>query len=189
MENISPNITYKEATASRTASLLFIDNTPNAQALAKMKVIAMNVFEPLRAWYGKAIPVSSFYRSTELNKAIGGVSNSQHILGEAMDLDAGSRDENLRLFKWIKNSKKFDQLIWEKDGAWVHVSYKISGNRGQVINDPTSAGLDPAFVSEPDGMSFFTFIKNYWWVLFIGVTVSFVLAAGIVKYKNRKKEA
>ena len=82
--NISEHITYTEATRSDTAIKLGIDNTPNIDQLKSMKLAACRVFEPVRRHYGKPIRINSFFRSQELNKAIGGARNSQHMKGEAI---------------------------------------------------------------------------------------------------------
>lgn len=139
MENISAHITYKEATKSDTAIRLGIDNEPNEYQLSKMKFLAETIFEPTRRHFGKPIKVSSFFRSEELNSAVGGSSTSQHVKGEAMDIDNdGLSPTNREIFDYIKDNLVFDQLIFEggtkEDPDWVHVSKKSEGvNRGQVL--------------------------------------------------------
>lgn len=93
------------------------------------------VLDPLRLFYGKPIHISSGFRNKETNRAVGGVSNSQHLRGEAADIDTGNKMENRRLAKMIVETKlPFDQLIDEADYAWVHISYKRLGdNRGQIL--------------------------------------------------------
>jgi len=135
---ISKNITYKEAIHSNTAKRLGIDNTPNDQQIANMKVIAEKVFEPLRQWVGGPIKVTSFFRSVETNKAIGGSSRSQHCLGCALDLDdVFGYKTNAEMFYYIKEYIDFDQLIWEfgddNNPNWIHVSYVEDNNRGRVL--------------------------------------------------------
>lgn len=105
-----------------------------------MKLVAENCFEPLRKWWGKPIGISSFYRSTALNKAIGGSSTSQHCKGQAIDIDADMYHNgitNKMIFDWFLKRGDFDQLIWEYgdelNPAWVHVSYVKRGNRHEVI--------------------------------------------------------
>lgn len=131
---ISKHITYKEAVKSNTATKLGIINTPSTSDLQNMTIVADKVFEPLREWYGKPIRINSFYRSPELNKAVGGSNTSQHIKGEAIDIDAGK--DNHKLFNWIKDNLEYDQLIWEKgtetNPSWVHVSYSKK-NRNKII--------------------------------------------------------
>jgi zinc D-Ala-D-Ala carboxypeptidase len=134
MENISKNISYKEATHSNTAKARKIDNTPDADTIVRMKLVAKKCFQPLREWYGKPIKINSFYRSEKLNIAIGGAKKSQHMKGEAIDLTAGSVEENRKLYNWICENLEFDQAIWEYGGRWIHISYKMNGNRNMKFN-------------------------------------------------------
>lgn len=134
MENISKNISYKEATHSNTAKARKIDNTPDADTIVRMKLVAEKCFQPLREWYGKPIKINSFYRSEKLNIAIGGAKKSQHIKGEAIDLTAGSVEENRKLYDWICENLEFDQAIWEYGGRWIHISYKMNDNRNMKFN-------------------------------------------------------
>jgi hypothetical protein len=134
MENISKNISYKEATHSNTAKARKIDNTPSGDTIVRMKLVAERCFQPVREWYGKPININSFYRSPLLNQAIRGAKNSQHVKGEAIDISAGSSTENKKLFDWLKDNVEFDQLINEYGYRWIHISYKISDNRNMVFN-------------------------------------------------------
>lgn len=131
--DISEHITLHEATQSPTALRLNILNEPNEEALQRMRLVAEMCFEPLRKWYGKPITVNSFYRSPELNKAVGGAQGSQHVLGEAIDMSAGSKEENKKLFDWCKANLIFDQLINEYDYSWVHISFKLAQNRNMTV--------------------------------------------------------
>ena len=133
MENKSKHITYLEATQSPTAVKLGINNNPNEMQLEAMKLVAEKCFEPLRVWYGKPIKVNSFFRSDLLNRAVKGAITSQHKKGEAIDIDAGSKEENKKLFEWIKANLEFDQVINEYDFSWVHVSYSKTKNRKQIL--------------------------------------------------------
>ena len=131
MNNISPHITYTEATRTSAQA----DNTPNAEQIEAMKLLAANVFEPLRALVGRPIIITSMFRSAKVNGLIGGATTSQHCKGEAMDIKLPG--QNKSLFEIILNQLPFDQLIWElgtdKEPAWVHVGYKATGNRKQVL--------------------------------------------------------
>ena len=130
---ISEHISFEEATQSPTAKRLKIKNTPDEATIYRMKLVAEECFEPLRKWYGKPIKINSFYRSLELNKAVGGSVNSQHCRGEAIDISAGSKAENKKLFNWCKENLEFDQLINEYNFTWVHISFKNSNNRQQTL--------------------------------------------------------
>ena len=128
MDKISDHISYKEATRSNTALRRGIDNIPDVEELENMKLIAEEIFEPLRKWVGGPVKINSFYRSPELNVAIGGSKKSQHCHGQAMDIDdTYGRRSNASMFKHIRYHMDFDQMIWEfgddKNPAWVHISY------------------------------------------------------------------
>ena len=133
MENISKHITFIEATQSPTATKLGINNNPDKAQLEAMQLVAEKCFEPLRLWYGKPIKINSFFRSDLLNRAVKGSLTSQHKKGEAIDLDAGSKEENKKLFDWIKANLDFDQVINEYNYSWVHVSYSKIKNRKQIL--------------------------------------------------------
>ena len=125
---VSEHISYKEGVYSRTATRLGIDNKPNEKQLQNMVTVAEEIFEPLRTWVGGPIKINSFFRSPELNKAIGGSSKSQHCHGQAIDLDdTFGRATNAEMYEFIKQNLDFDQMIWEfgdnKNPDWVHISY------------------------------------------------------------------
>ena len=125
---ISKHISYKEGVHSITAIRKGIDNEPNKEQLANMKLVANNVFEPLRVFINGPIKVNSFFRSPDLNKAIGGSTKSQHCKGQAIDIDdTYGKATNAEMYWWIKENLDFDQMIWEfgnnDNPDWVHVSY------------------------------------------------------------------
>jgi hypothetical protein len=133
MDNISKHISYNEATQSPTAIRFGIENTPTEHQLFAMRIVANTCFEPLRKWYAKPIKINSFFRCTLLNQKVGGSSSSQHCKGEAMDISAGSKEENKKLFDWCKANLVFDQLINEYDYQWVHISFRHGDNRNMVL--------------------------------------------------------
>jgi len=140
--NISDHITYKEATYSSTAVNLNIDNTPNAEQLSNMMLVAIKVFEPMRVHFDVPIHIASFFRSKKLNKALGGSTTSDHMKGRAIDVDADKYNSirNKHIFEYIRTVLDFDQLIAENvsdnkwnDIGWVHFSYRSTGNRKEVL--------------------------------------------------------
>lgn len=135
MEKISTNLSYKEGVHSNTATRRNIDNNPDADQLAAMKLVAAKVFQPVREWYGKPIRINSFFRSVELNTQIGGSKTSQHCKGEAIDMDTTS--DNKKLYEYIRDNLEYDQLIWEfgdsNNPDWVHVSFSKNGNRKRQL--------------------------------------------------------
>jgi zinc D-Ala-D-Ala carboxypeptidase len=137
-QRISEHISYKEATFSHTARKNKIDNSPNAEQLSAMKLVAEKVFEPLRKHFNKPLYITSFFRSLSLNNKLKGSKTSQHLSGEAIDIDGDlSNISNNDIFNWIKNNLEFDQLIIEDvdekgNADWVHVSYSKTKNRKEV---------------------------------------------------------
>ena len=119
--------TIQELCYSETAEKYNIDNTPTPEARENLKALINEVLNPTRKAFGAKITVNSGYRCPELNKKVGGEASSQHLKGEAADITAGSIEKNRTLFKIIALHGVYDQLIWEKGGQWIHVSYKSSG--------------------------------------------------------------
>ena len=125
---ISKHVSYKEGVRSRTADRRGLDNTPNAEQMKCMHEIAQRLFEPLREWVGGPIKINSFFRGEPVNTAIGGSKYSQHMKGQAMDIDdTFGHKTNAEMYHYIKDNLDFDQLIWEfgddKNPNWIHVSY------------------------------------------------------------------
>lgn len=136
---LSTNFTLEELCASSTAKAKGINNEPGKQEIVNLTYLAVKVLQPLRNGLNEPIKINSGYRSPELNKAVSGVKNSQHMTGQAADISIeGSISKGKRIFNYIKKNLKFDQLIWEHNLSgvyWVHVSYNVDGNRNQVIDN------------------------------------------------------
>lgn len=138
MKNISKYITYQEATTSQTAIRRKIANVPTDSDLIAMQLVGIRVFDVVREHFGTPIRVSSFFRSSALNKAVGGSKTSQHVKGQAIDMQGTGKLTNKQIFDYIKDNLDFDQLIWEfgnsETPAWVHVSYvSKEKNRKQIL--------------------------------------------------------
>tara|TARA_R110000765_G_scaffold386217_1_gene478209 strand:+ start:5106 stop:5600 length:495 start_codon:yes stop_codon:yes gene_type:complete len=145
-KKISNNITFREATKSRKAMSLGLENLPNEDQLSNMILVAENVFQPLREHYGWSIAITSFFRAKEVNEAVGGAKYSAHMKGQAIDIDAdvieqefpdGCEFTNKMIFDWIVENCEFDTIIWEygtsENPAWVHVSYVEGNNRKRKL--------------------------------------------------------
>lgn len=139
---IGKYLTLEECYKSATALRLGIDNKPNQQQIIALNTLAVNVYDKCCEHFLVKIPITSAFRSKELNNAISGSSaSSQHMKGEAMDLDLDNTHNgptNVQLFHYIKDHLNFDQLIWEfgtdNRPDWVHVSYDVAGkNRKNVF--------------------------------------------------------
>ena len=127
--NLSKNFTLAELTKTSTG----IPNNPTPVEIERLRLLCEKVLQPLRDKFGAPIIVNSGYRSQQVNKAVGGVPSSQHVKGEAVDITAGSKDQNRRLFEILK-TMEFDQLI-SYNYSFLHVSYTIcKPNRKQILH-------------------------------------------------------
>jgi hypothetical protein len=151
---LSEHLSLNEVTTSGTAKRLGINNTPTTEHLNNLKLVAENVFEPIRKHFGKPIKVSSGYRSKALNAATPGASTtSQHSTGEALDLDQDGMTTgitNKMVFDYVKDNMNFDQLILEypdEFGApsWVHVSWESTGKQRKQILIATRENGSPKY--------------------------------------------
>ena len=129
-----------ELCRSDTAEKYGINNEPDEIQRKNLERLVENVLDPARTLLGKPISVSSGFRCEELNRRVGGAKNSQHLKGEAADLQCYDCEY---LFKLIRNNLIFDQVIYEtkdiiKNGMiigkkiWVHASFSEK-NRNQAF--------------------------------------------------------
>lgn len=131
---LSKNFTLEEMYQSDTARRNKISNYPTTEATKNLGYLTQNFLQPLRDKLGKAIYISSGYRSELLNRKVGGAKNSQHKYGQAVDIQVVGMSP-MQLFLFIKDSGlEYDQLILEKtkSAEWVHVSY-AKHNRHQAL--------------------------------------------------------
>lgn len=138
---LSEHLDLSEVIRSESAKRNGISNMPIEAHIANLKLLAENIFQPIRNNFRCPIHISSAYRSIELNRIIKGSLTSQHCTGEAIDIDMDGTPNgvtNKMVFDYIKNNLEFDQLIWEfgndDNPDWVHVSYESTGKqRKQVL--------------------------------------------------------
>lgn len=134
------HFTFREFTRSATAERLGIDNQPehyNEQDVyTRIELLVVKLLDPLRDYVAEPIYVISGYRSERLNKAVGGVHNSQHRKGQAADIRIGSITGRLLadLFWEIADRFDFDQMIYYRKQGFIHISYvsKLE-NRNEVF--------------------------------------------------------
>lgn len=143
---LSNDFWLNEFTKSIDATRKGLDNTPTPEALVCIKDLVNEVLQPLRIKLGLVISVNSGYRSPVVNKAVGGSKTSQHMLGQAADIEVQGL-ANYDLAKFIVDSGLvFDQLILEfpsktdPAAGWVHVSYKRGANKKQVMTAVKEGG-------------------------------------------------
>lgn len=137
-EMLSQHFSRKEFEHSDTATRLRLGNVMGAVELAAARALCVQILEPIRAHYRLPVTLNSGYRSPAVNKAVGSGPGSQHVRGEAADIEiAGVSNADLAL--WIKASTlDFDQLILEAyrpglaGSGWVHVSRSSRGRQRRM---------------------------------------------------------
>ncbi|MAM95664.1 D-Ala-D-Ala carboxypeptidase family metallohydrolase [Parvibaculum sp.] len=141
MMQLTRHFTLAEAMASNTARVEGIDNRPPVAIIPRLRFVAETVLERIRAHY--AIPIVfdgglSWYRCPALNRAVGGAADSQHMTGEAVDVEVRGIS-NVELACFVRDNLDFDQLILEAwDGVtpssgWVHVSATLTGRHRREV--------------------------------------------------------
>lgn len=129
--------TFEELQSSQVALGNNIVNVPpkheRAKVYCNLLVLVDNLLEPIREKFATPMIITSGYRCEKLNKLVGGVDNSQHMKGEAVDFCfAGfSKKEMAAVFFEIAEEFNFDQLIYYKKKGIIHISYNGKNNRHQ----------------------------------------------------------
>ena len=130
------NFKISELIQSETAIRHNINNMPDINSLDNMLDLIYYCLQPIRDKIKKPMIITSGYRNSEVNKLVGGVANSQHTKGQAVDFIINGMTVE-QIINFIKtNNIEFDQLIGEynKNSKWVHISYVKNNNRKQVFN-------------------------------------------------------
>jgi zinc D-Ala-D-Ala carboxypeptidase len=148
---LSKYITLQQAAYnSSTAKKNNIDNTPTEAAVEDLKFVLTNVYDVLYDRFNGNITLSSAYRGPALNTAVGGAENSQHKLGQAIDVEGKNGVTNKEIYFYVRNNfPSWDQLIWEYGNSnepdWVHIAYSKSGRstksgKKQILSIPKGVG-------------------------------------------------
>lgn len=136
---MTPHFTLAEALKSSTAAQRGISNAPNATQLTAIKHTAVQMERVREALGDKPILVSSWFRNAAVNKAVGGVVNSDHMGGYSVDFNCPSFGSITDICQAIIDADiEFDQLIWEY-GRWVHISF-APAMRQNVLHIKKGAG-------------------------------------------------
>jgi len=137
-QKLSPHFTLNEFIRSATADVRHINNRAPPDVLKNLKLLAFFCEQVRTELGGVPMIISSGYRSPELNKAVGGVTKSSHLLGLACDFTAPCFGSPYEICQKLANSTlAFDQLILECSvrAKWVHlgIAAKNETPRRQVL--------------------------------------------------------
>ena len=143
---LTPNFTLEELTKTKSG----LSNIPNVEQTNQLRILCRDILEPLReeisCRYGhrdvsgcpEYIPliVNSAYRSPAVNKSVGGVPTSQHLLGQAADIRCSLDTKILYLtISGMVSKGQFNvgQCIWYRKSKFVHVSLPTKTHKNQFI--------------------------------------------------------
>lgn len=133
---LTKHFMLSEFIKSSTAEAHGIDNTPTLEVVTNLQQLCFHVLEPLRIWFDNPITINSGYRCPQLNRLVGGVTNSQHLTGEAADIRITDKATAQKYIDFILDNCRFDLLLYEHDSqghTWLHVSYKSTGTNRQTF--------------------------------------------------------
>ena len=141
---LSPHFTLGEM--CKTSAKTLDGNIPSHVHIENLKRLC-GWLEMLRSeWnkrYGEGddpIVINSGYRSEAVNKAVGGVSGSNHLTGCAADIRVTGMEQLIRYATILldisdESQKDFDELLLERSPRgtyWLHFAVRPSGNRRKV---------------------------------------------------------
>jgi hypothetical protein len=128
---LSASFYLDEFTISQVAERHGYRNEPNEKQIESLRLLCVNVLQPLREIINVPIFINSGFRCFDVNAAVGGRFNSQHLEGKAADFVVHSMNL-IDVFNIILQKLSFDQLIYEF-GKWIHVSWNGELNRKEVM--------------------------------------------------------
>ena len=143
---LSPHFTLAELTKTNTK----IKNVPNEAQVENLKRLCGWLEQLrrrptpspslLREGSEEPIIINSGYRSPEVNRAVGGVPDSNHLTGCAVDIHVTGIEQLIHYASTLldisdERQEDFDELLLErspKGTYWLHFAVRPSGNRRKV---------------------------------------------------------
>lgn len=133
---LSEHFSLKEFTRSHTAERHGLDNSAPPFVVDNLRYLVERVLDPIAEELGP-VRILSGYRCPELNALVKGNPRSQHLRGQAADIEVIDVS-NHTVSRWIQdNLVDFDQLIEEHMKAgdptagWIHISCVASPHRNR----------------------------------------------------------
>jgi len=132
---ISNNFSYKE---------VLKNEQPAMEIILNISHLINSIMQPVRDKFGRIV-ITSGYRSPEYNRNVGGVKNSSHIYGNAVDFIVPNV-ELKEVYKYIVENFEYDKIIYsinlDVNAEWIHLASKINrkSNRGKALIEKISSG-------------------------------------------------
>ena len=96
------------------------DNKPTLQNVVNIAYGCYFLLEPARQEVGP-IMINSGFRNARVNRLVGGVNNSQHLIGQAADIRPADAKQFTKLVEFLRTSPYTDQLL--TGPGWLHISW------------------------------------------------------------------
>ena len=97
------------------------DNVPTIYQFAAMVYGCQHLLEPAHEVIGCPIIINSGFRNPRVNALVGGVRNSQHLLGQAADIRPQDPQQFQQLVDFLRHHEHTDQLL--TGPGWLHISW------------------------------------------------------------------
>lgn len=135
---LSEHFTLEEMTRSHTAALLHIANTPDEKATKNLQILCLQVLEPARKAMAEPLVITSGYRCSKLNKAVGGKNNSYHLMGMAADIRINDKPRSwVKKLSGILNDQPLTDIVlveYSKNTIWMHVQWSTRPRHKIIMN-------------------------------------------------------
>ncbi len=144
---LSQHFTLGELCKTKTG----IENVPNEAQVENLKRLCgwlerlrqkynLNIKEKIKNKNDELIIINSGYRSSQVNKAVGGAPNSNHLTGCAVDIHVSGMEQLIRYAAILLdisdlNNEDFDELLLERSprgSYWLHFAVRPFGNRRRI---------------------------------------------------------
>ena len=138
--------------AELTKTSVMIENVPNEAQVNNLKRLCgwlerlrqkynLNIKEKIKNKNDEPIIINSGYRSSQVNKAVGGAPNSNHLTGCAVDIHVSGMEQLIRYAAILldisdERQEDFDELLLERSSRgtyWLHFAVRPSGNRRKIV--------------------------------------------------------
>ena len=136
---LSEHFSLAELTVTNHRSL---GNIPDPSALVNLKRLAEFLELVKDRLGGRAVMISSGYRSKAVNDSVGSRDTSQHRLGCAADIMVPGMTPDAVVRAVMASGLAYDQIIREFD-AWTHISIPNAGAPRKIALIIDRAGTRP----------------------------------------------
>lgn len=137
--HLSEHFLLSEFTFSQTATRLGREVIAPPDVVDNLRLLCTTLLEPIRIELGRTIVITSGYRPSWLNIAIGGSATSAHMSGLAADVQVQGMSPR-EFSRWVmhREFEALDQCIME--GTWTHLAVSLAVPRHDYLTASFAGG-------------------------------------------------